>query len=175
MIKFLNISLIFVLSVFNLNAQQTIMLDKDESYIKYDAKHVLHAWEGINQNIKGVIVKDKKIEKIAIAAQVVDFDSGNSGRDAHSLEVLEALKFPSIKFYSEKIKTQGDVIIFDGEVEFHGQKKSILVYSTLSEEDNSIVINGKFTLIPSEFLIELPSFMLVKMEDFINIQFELKF
>ena len=60
-------------------------------------------------------------------------------------------------------------------MEFHGQKKSILVYSTLSEEDNSIVINGKFTLIPSEFLIELPSFMLVKMEDFINIQFELRF
>ena len=60
-------------------------------------------------------------------------------------------------------------------MEFHGQKKSILVYSTLNEGDESIVINGKFTLIPSEFLIELPSFMLVKMEDFINIQFELRF
>ena len=106
MIKPLNILLIFFLSVFNLNSQQTIMLNKGESYIKYDAKHVLHAWEGINQNIKGVIVKDTKIEKIAIAAQVVDFDSGNAGRDSHSLEVLEALKFPSIKFYSEKIKTQ---------------------------------------------------------------------
>ena len=94
---------------------------------------------------------------------------------AHSLEVLEALKFPTIKFYSEKIKTQGDVLILDGEVEFHGQKKSILVYSTLKDDENSIVINGKFRLIPSEFLIELPSFMLVKMEDFLNIQFELKF
>ena len=175
MIKLLNILLIFFLSVFNLNSQQTIMLNKGESYIKYDAKHVLHAWEGINQNIKGVIVKDTEIEKIAIAAQVVDFDSGNAGRDAHSLEVLEALKFPSIKFYSEKIKTQGDIMIFDGEVEFHGQKKPILVYSTVNEQEDSIVINGKFTLIPSEFLIELPSFMLVKMEDFLNIKFELKF
>ena len=66
-------------------------------------------------------------------------------------------------------------MIFVGEVEFHGQKKSILVYSTLNQEEDSIVINGKFTLTPSEFLIELPSFMLVKMEDFINIQFELRF
>ena len=66
-------------------------------------------------------------------------------------------------------------MIFDGEVEFHGQKKPILVYSTVNEQEDSIVINGKFTLIPSEFLIELPSFMLVKMEDFLNIQFELKF
>ena len=88
---------------------------------------------------------------------------------------MEALKFPTIKFYSEKIKTQGDVLILDGEVEFHGQKKSILVYSTLKDDEDSIVINGKFRLIPSEFLIELPSFMLVKMEDFLNIQFELKF
>ena len=57
MIKFLNISLIFILSVFSLNAQQTIMLDKDESYIKYDAKHVLHAWEGINQNINQILTR----------------------------------------------------------------------------------------------------------------------
>ncbi len=34
---------------------------------------------------------------------MVDFDSGNSNRDAHSLEVLEALKFPIIKFYSRII------------------------------------------------------------------------
>ena len=175
MMKFLQILLVFILSTFSLIGQETLMLKADQSYVKYDAKHVLHAWEGINENIKGVIVKDQVIEKIAIAAQVVDFDSGNAGRDAHSLEVLEALKFPTIKFYSEKIKTQGDVLILDGEVEFHGQKKSILVYSTLIDDDDSIVINGKFRLIPSEFLIELPSFMLVKMEDFLNIQFELKF
>ena len=175
MMKALQILLVFVLGIFSLTSQETLMLKADQSYIKYDAKHVLHAWEGINENIKVVIEKDQEIEKIAIAAQVVDFDSGNAGRDAHSLEVLEALKFPTIKFYSEKIKTQGDVLIFDGEVEFHGQKKSILVYSTLKDDDDSIVINGKFRLIPSEFLIELPSFMLVKMEDFLNIQFELKF
>ena len=155
MVKILNISFILVLSILNLTAQETIMLKTEQSYIKYDAKHVLHAWVGVNKNIKGV--------------------SGNAGRDAHSLEVLEALKFPSIRFYSEKIKTQGDVLIFDGEVEFHGQKKSILVYSTIKDEDDSIIISGKFRLIPSEFLIELPSFMLVKMEDFLNIQFELKF
>ena len=84
MVKILNISFILVLSILNLTAQETIMLKTEQSYIKYDAKHVLHAWEGVNKNIKGVIVKNEEIEKIAIAAQVVDFDSGNAGRDAHS-------------------------------------------------------------------------------------------
>ena len=68
------------------------MLDKEKSNIKYSAKHVLHAWEGINNDVSGVAVYNESISKIALAAQVIDFDSGNSGRDSHSLEVLEALK-----------------------------------------------------------------------------------
>ena len=59
---------------------------------------------GVNDNVSGVIIYDNEISKIAIAAKVVDFDSGNSGRDSHSLEVLEALKFPNIKFYSDDIR-----------------------------------------------------------------------
>ena len=78
------------------------MLKADQSYIKYDAKHVLHAWEGINENIKGVIVKDQVIEKIAIAAQVVDFDSGNAGRDAHSLESWRRLNFQQLSSTQKK-------------------------------------------------------------------------
>ena len=50
-----------------------------------------------------VLVYNESISKIALAAQVIDFDSGNSGRDSHSLEVLEALKFPNIKFYSKAL------------------------------------------------------------------------
>ena len=101
------------------------MINNEKSTISYNAKHVLHAWDGVNDNISGVIIYDNVISKIAIAAKVVDFDSGNSGRDSHSLEVLEALKFPNIKFYSDDISTQGNAITFNGDIEFHGQKKSI--------------------------------------------------
>ena len=31
--------------------QTTLMLDKEKSNIKYSAKHVLHAWEGINNDV----------------------------------------------------------------------------------------------------------------------------
>ena len=65
MMKVLQILLVFILSVFSLIGQETLMLKADQSYVKYDAKHVLHAWEGINENIKGVIVKDQEIGKIA--------------------------------------------------------------------------------------------------------------
>ena len=104
-----------LLLVFNFSfSQTTLMINNENSTINYDAKHVLHAWEGINDNVSGVIIYDNEISKIAIAAKVVDFDSGNSGRDSHSLEVLEALKFPNIKFYSDDIETEGNAITFNG-------------------------------------------------------------
>ena len=151
------------------------MLDKGESNIKYSAKHVLHAWEGVNNDVSGVIVYDEGISKIALAAKVIDFDSGNSGRDSHSLEVLEALKFPNIKFYSEDINSEGNAIIFNGEIEFHGEKRPITVLGSIENSNKKIKIDGKFQIIPSEFLITLPSFMLIEMEDYLDISFSLYF
>ena len=151
------------------------MINNENSTINYEAKHVLHAWEGINDNVSGVIIYDNEISKIAIAAKVVDFDSGNSGRDSHSLEVLEALKFPNIKFYSDDIETKGNAITFNGDIEFHGQKKPITVLGTVDDNENLINVVGKFQIIPTEFSIKLPSFMLIEMEDYLNISFDIQF
>lgn len=151
------------------------MLDKEKSNIKYKAKHVLHAWEGTNNDVSGVVVYDEVISKIALAAKVIDFNSGNSGRDSHSLEVLEALQFPNIKFYSDDINSEGNAIIFNGEIEFHGEKRPITVLGSIDDSNKKIKIEGKFQIIPTEFLITLPSFMLIEMEDYLDISFELYF
>ena len=165
-----------LLFVFNFSlAQSTLMINAEKSNINYSAKHVLHSWEGVNDNIKGVIIYDGNVSTIAIAAKVVDFDSGNSGRDSHSLEVLEALKFPNIKFYSDKVNSEGNAINFDGEIEFHGEKKPIKVIASVEESDENIKIDGKFQIIPTEFSVTLPSFMLIEMEDYLNISFSLQF
>ena len=165
-----------LLFVFNFSlAQSTLMINAEKSNINYSAKHVLHAWEGVNDNIKGVIIYDGSVSTIAIASKVVDFDSGNSGRDSHSLEVLEALKFPNIKFYSDKVNSEGNAIIFEGEIEFHGEKKPIKVLASVQESDENIKIDGKFQIIPTEFSVTLPSFMLIEMEDYLNISFSLQF
>ena len=165
-----------LLLVFNFSfSQNTFMINNEKSTISYNAKHVLHAWDGVNDNISGVIIYDSVISKIAIAAKVVDFDSGNSGRDSHSLEVLEALKFPNIKFYSDDISTQGNAITFNGDIEFHGQKKPITVLGTIDDNESLINVTGKFQIIPTEFSIKLPSFILIEMEDYLNISFDIQF
>ena len=49
---------LFIITTINLSAQENKwMLIEDESFIQYSAKHLLHKWSGINNNIKGVFLK----------------------------------------------------------------------------------------------------------------------
>ena len=107
--------------------------------------------------------------------EIADFDSGNSNRDAHSLEVLEALKFPMIKYYSDNIKRDDEVGIINGKLEFHGEEKNITVNSIISENEEEIILKGTFQVKPTEFLIKLPSFMLAEIKDLLTISFDLYF
>ena len=96
---FILLSLV-VSTSFGQNTQWKI--DSEASSIRYKGDHLLHAWEGVNDKVYGLAVpsKEEGIKKLAILVYVRDFDSKNSGRDAHSLEVLEALQFPEVKFLS---------------------------------------------------------------------------
>lgn len=66
-------------------------------------------------------------------------------------------------------------LFFEGEIEFHGEKKPIKVLASVQESDENIKIDGKFQIIPTEFSVTLPSFMLIEMEDYLNISFSLQF
>ena len=104
---------------------------------------------------------------------VRDFDSKNSGRDSHSLEVLEALQFPEIKFYSESINIKNKIATFKGSLEFHGVKINKTFSSSFKVNNNEISFDGELNLLASDFGIELPSFMLYKMEDLLIVSYSI--
>ena len=157
----------FLLLVCSIQAQETTwIINTSKSLITYSGKHTLHEWEGSNQKLYGRALLNNTslvFNKLAILAYVRDFDSKNSGRDAHSLEVLEALSFPEIKFYSESFELIKDSLLINGVFEFHGKKLN----------KNEILLNGTFNLIPSDFGISLPAFMLVKMKDLLEIRYSI--
>ncbi|MDC3366941.1 YceI family protein [Flavobacteriaceae bacterium] len=175
----INFSLALLLLVnLNFGQNESWMLNADQSFISYDAKHVLHAWKGINSNVKGVAkieMKGDQIKEIAILTLVKDFDSNNTGRDAHALEVLESLSFPEVRFYADTFEITKDSVQISGLFNFHGvdQKKSITAH--LENLKNKKILTGKFNLIPSDFDIALPSFMMVKMENLLTFDFKLEF
>lgn len=173
------IKYIFLFLSFNLASQEAIsnnfIVDSNTSYISYEGKHILHGWIGVNNNVKGILViKNDEPNKIAISASVKDFDSGNSSRDSHALELIESLIYPKITFFSDQLIKINENINILGVINFHGIEKQITVKGKINMK-NPFYLSGKFVLSPSEFNVRLPSFMLSKMEDNIEIKFEFFF
>jgi len=173
----LRISLFIFLTHLSLIGQEVRKDVNDQSsFIQYEGKHLLHDWDGINQKVKGIAVVDEatdEIVKIALLANVRDFYSNNSSRDAHALEVLEALQYPEIKFYSDEIKYNSKTVRFSGSLEFHGISITQSIEADLSKTELGTELQGEFQLIPSDFGIELPSFLSVKMKDLLRINYRI--
>ena len=166
---------LFIITTINLSAQENKwMLIEDESFIQYSAKHLLHKWSGINNNIKGVFLQQND-SKIAVSANIADFDSGISNRDSNALRVLNALNYPQVKFYSADININSDKITFNGELDFHGKKIQKSFEGSYVNTNDKLTIEGEFSVVLTDFDIKLPSLMLVKMDDFADIEFKLIF
>ena len=157
---------------------QKWQLNTKTSKISYSANHILHPWKGINTNVKGVMVvtpETNEIKEMAVLASVQDFDSKNEGRDAHALEVLESLSFPEVRFYSNLIEQKKDSLFIHGQLNFHGVLKNIIIVGNKKTAEDQLILSGNFEIKPTDFQIELPSFMMVKMDDLLKFEFELRF
>jgi polyisoprenoid-binding protein YceI len=157
---------------------QKYQLNTELSKITYSANHILHPWKGVNKKVKGVLVfnpNTKQIKEMAVLAFVQDFDSKNDGRDAHALEVLESLSYPEVRFYSDLIEQKKDSLFIHGQLDFHGVNKNITIVCDNKFVENQFVLNGNFEIKPTDYKIQLPSFMMVKMDDFLKFEFELRF
>ena len=161
-------------------AQQTTwQLMLAESNVTYYAKHPLHRWSGENSKLKGVatLMDGQKLpSQLAIIAAVRDFDSQNENRDAHALEVLDALDFPDVKFYCNQFEaTSSDSIVLQGELEFHGVKVSKTITAAFTKTSDDFQLQGRFGFNASDFGLRLPSFMLARINDAIEIAFDVHF
>ena len=170
---------IFFVGVLMVSAQdQKYQLNTELSKITYSANHILHPWKGVNKKVKGVLVinpNTKQIKEMAVLAFVQDFDSKNDGRDAHALEVLESLSFPEVRFYSNLIEQKKDSLFVHGQLDFHGVLKNTTIVGNKKTIEDQLILSGNFEIKPTDFQIELPSFMMVKMDDLLKFEFELRF
>jgi polyisoprenoid-binding protein YceI len=159
-------------------AQVKKPLDKSKSSITYSMNHILHAWDGTSKDLNGVVVlgAENKIEKVAIATKVSAFDSENSNRDAHLLEVVEALKYPNISFYSTSIteSKKGELDV-KGVLQFHGVNKEVSFKANTASVKGNTQVTGNFIFLIEDFKIERPSFMLKPVDNEVKIKFDVMF
>jgi len=170
------ISLLLALITFNLSSQEIKRVDSEKSFINYTGKHFLHKWSAENKNISGLIqIENESISNIGIVAKVSDFKSGNSSLDSNSLRVLEALQFPNVIFRSTVVNQEDGQIIFEGVMNFHGIEKDFTISAEVTHLNKVTQLSGKFIVSLSDFLVERPSLLTRKINDEINLEFELFF
>jgi len=158
-----------------LMAQSKKPLDKKKSTITYSMNHLLHAWDGTSSDLNGAVQlkADGSIEKVAIVTKVSAFDSKSSNRDAHLLEVVEALKFPNISFYSTAITAAKDGSLdVKGVLQFHGVNKETSFKATTKSLNGTTQVTGNFIFLLEDFKIERPSFMLKPVDNEVKVKFD---
>ena len=161
------IAIILILTSSSLISQEIKRVNSDRSSISYSGKHFLHKWSAENKNISGLIqIEDEDISNIGIVAKVSDFKSGNSSLDSNSLRVLDALQFPNVIYKST---------LFEGVMNFHGIEKDFSISAEITHLNEITQLSGKFIVSLTDFLVERPSLLTRKINDEINLEFELFF
>lgn len=161
-----------------LHAQIKLRNKKELSEISYTMNHMLHEWTGISRDVTCIMETNDRgeVQKVAALAKVASFDSKNSNRDSHMLEVVQALTYPNIAFESTTIQAQAaGKYQVKGKMTFHGVTRP--VEFTVSEEKtgNLRQFSGNFTLLLEDFKIERPSFMMVKTDNEMKVSLKMVF
>ena len=167
---------ILLLTSSTLISQEIKRVDSERSSINYSGKHFLHKWSAENKNISGLIqIQNESISNIGIVAKVSDFKSGNSSLDSNSLRVLDALQFPNVIFKSTDVKQENGKIIFEGVMNFHGIEKNLSILADVTQLNGMTQLSGKLIVSLSDFLVKRPSLLTRKIDDEINLEFDLYF
>jgi len=148
--------------------------DKNESYITYKLVHPLHEIEATSKDAYCIINADKdkkEIKNVLVQVNVTSFNSGNSNRDSHAMETVDAINYPDARFISTSVYQAGDTLKIHGNLTFHGVTKEIYIEALSKWTDNKLTVNGGFNISLTEFKVPRPSLLLIPVED--NLKFTL--
>ncbi len=174
--------LTFILAVFLSSTvlSQNVLIEAQRgvSYAKYFLRHPLHSVEAINNDVKFLIEYDAgqgKILKAEAVAEVSKFNSGNSNRDSHVMEVVEALKYPTLSFKSTDVRLESDDIVVLGLLTFHGETREITMRGKVKSEENSLIVEGEFQISLTEFKVKRPRLLFIPTDDVLKLYIYAKF
>jgi len=107
------------------------------------------------------------------------FDSGNRLRDEHAAEALELFLFPEATWVVEQVEVQREVpgtgpwteatVVASGPLTLRGETRVISVEVGLKRDGDRVSLSASFPLSLTEFGIERPGLLGVKIDDTVNV------
>ncbi len=175
MLHFLLIGLLFAATP--RNDLKKISALKGESRLMYSLSHPLHKVEAVSKEFFcEVEINDaKEIQSVKVSADVMTFDSGNSNRDSHAMEIIDAFTYPEVSFTSDAISTNGHELNVSGKLTFHGVTKPISFSAITQSQNGKTKVEGKMTVKLADFKVERPQLALIPTDEFLYISFVVVF
>jgi polyisoprenoid-binding protein YceI len=154
-----------------LGQSKSIDCDKGQTSVTYFLSHPLHEVESTSKDIQSRIEIDrakKEIKSVSTTIDVMTFNSGNSNRDSHAMEVIDAITYPDVIFTSSSMTQNGDSLKATGKLTFHGITKDIVIAAAVQWSQNQVNVTGAFNLSLTEFKVERPSLLMMKCDDILR-------
>lgn len=148
-----------------------------ESTLTYHATHPLKQTEGVSHAAKGKGVCHAGECDFLIAVPVKSFDSGDSNRDLHMLQVVRGGEYPLITVRTHLPESAESLatIPADLEIQFAGQTvqyKQVAFQKNVQGADT--VITGTIPLTLSDFKIDPPTLLTMPVKNDIPVRVEMK-
>lgn len=148
----------------------------ERSTLTYHLSHPLHEVDGVSHAAKGKGTCRAGVCDFLIAAPVNSFNSGDSNRDLHMIQVTRGAQFPLVLVRTrvpEQSPPSG-TIYADLEVQFAGQTaKFAHVPFQKTTEGDRVRITGTVPATCSDFKIDRPSFLTIPIKNEIPVKIDM--
>ena len=148
----------------------------EQSTLTYHVSHPLHQVDGVSHAARGKGVCHAGQCDFLIAVPVKSFDSGDSNRDLHTLQVARGGQFPMVTVRTRLSEdTSGSATIHaDLEVQFAGQtaKYNQVPFQQVTQ-GNETRISGTIPALLTDFKIDPPSLLMMPVKNEIPIRVEM--
>jgi len=148
----------------------------EQSTLTYHVTHPLHQLDGVSHAARGKGVCHAGQCDFLIAVPVKSFDSGDSNRDLHMLQVVRGGQFPivTVRTRLPEDASASTTVHADLEVQFAGQTANYRqVPFQLVTQGNEIRISGTIPATLSDFKIDPPSLLAMPVKNEIPVRVEM--
>ena len=172
--KMLTVLLLLALSSLATAADSQWLLK--ESTLTYHVSHPLHQTDGVSHAARGKAICHEGQCDFLIAVPVKSFDSGDSNRDLHMLQVTRGAEFPMVTVRTRlpQSAAHSSTIKADLEIQFAGQTAQYKqVQFQVVTQGNENHISGTIPATLADFKIEPPSLLTLPVKNEIPINVEM--
>lgn len=148
----------------------------EQSTLTYHVSHPLHQIDGVSHAARGKGVCSGGECDFLIAVPVKSFDSGDSNRDLHMLQVTRGAEYPLVTVRTKVPESElhSGTIRADLEIQFAGQTKQYKQLAfQLTATGNEIRLSGTVPATLADFKIEPPSLLSIPIKNEIPIRVEM--